>query len=235
MARAMNRSRVLLLIAGLLAGTAAFVVVPTSTGVASVSATINALTTRLPNPALADMVAGVEYTGTGKLAAELLRSDGEGCLRERYGVFSDGSCRGQTVRSTISFDVAPDKSKITNLSTNPLSPPEVAGCPADVPGLITLTRGSPGTTASASVRSDEAAGSVKRHRFLTFFAHGFSFRVFLAAVKVHRRTVVKTAITATFPPSGAAHVAIRFLARSTVHGTTFICSAKELFPVRPSS
>jgi hypothetical protein len=207
----MNRSRVLLLIAGLLAGTAAFVVVPTSTGVASVSATINALTTRLPNPALADMVAGVEYTGTGKLAAELLRSDGEGCLRERYGVFSDGSCRGQTVRSTISFDVAPDKSEIT------------------------LTRGSPGTTASASVRSDEAAGSVKRHRFLTFFAHGFSFRVFLAAVKVHRRTVVKTAITATFPPSGAAHVAIRFLARSTVHGTTFICSAKELFPVRPSS
>jgi hypothetical protein len=176
MARAMNRSRVLLLIAGLLAGTAAFVVVPTSTGVASVSATINALTTRLPNPALADMVAGVEYTGTGKLAAELLRSDGEGCLRERYGVFSDGSCRGQTVRSTISFDVAPDKSEIT------------------------LTRGSPGTTASASVRSDEAAGSVKRHRFLTFFAHGFSFRVFLAAVKVHRWTVVKTAITATFPP-----------------------------------
>jgi hypothetical protein len=184
-----------------------------------------------PNPALADLAAGGRYTGTGKLAAAT--GDGVYCpLRVHDGSSETSDCLSETVPATISFAVAPDKTEITSLSTDPVFPssdptypPLVSDCGTVVQSRISLTSRPTRTTTS---------GRVATRTSLTFSDDGFTFSVSRAASGRTGRTVTRTIVTGTFPATGTAHLDVVFEGQRKVHAQdkAYGCLAKARFSVR---
>lgn len=208
------------------------VVLPAAIGKASSSVTMTTVTTAGPNPALAHMVAGARYTGKGKLAA-VVRSNSAGpcSFPKQYGGQEYGQgCRANTVHATISFVVAPDKSKITNLVTGPLTLPLTATCGVyghvAGQGTIPLTSKATGTTKTRYAVT---------HTSLTFVGDTFTFHWGYSFAKGSKRVVDRTLITGSFPPTGPAHVDIRLADRGTHQHTTYTCATNGAFSVRSSA
>jgi hypothetical protein len=189
-----------------------------------------AATATSPNPALTDLAADARYTGTGTLAAAI--ANGSHCpLRVRDGVSVTSDCRSETVPATISFTVAPDKSEITGLSTDPVFPssdpaypPLVSDCGALVQSRIPLTSRPTRTTTS---------GRVATRTSLTFSEDGFTFSVSRADSGRTRRTVTRTIITGAFPATGTAHLDVLFeLREADAEHKTYSCLTRARFSVQ---